>query len=219
MSRLPLFIVIAGIIWTGVSGVAGADRAVPSQPAAGSASAVRRPPPDFGPTTDSLGKPAGPKPRRQPPPPPPPPKPAPEVAAVGKQMLGAWQCKGVSLRGDGSSAPLTATLTIKLDLDNAWIVTALAEVKGPLKWTEYRTFDAIAKQWTKIQLASTTGHVISTSTGESGGKWTWTGTATSPQGTLQLRDFEQLDAKQIKLWGEAQLGGTWQKAYDVTCKK
>ena len=61
--------------------------------------------------------------------------------------------------------------------------------------------------------------MISTSTGDSGGKWTWTGTATSPQGTLQLRDFEQRDAKQLKLWGEALLGGTWQKSYEVSCQE
>jgi len=60
---------------------------------------------------------------------------------------------------------------------------------------------------------------ISSSPGEKGGKWTWTGAATSPNGTLPLRDYEQRDGAQLRLWGEAQIAGTWQKLYDVTCKK
>jgi hypothetical protein len=149
-------------------------------------------------------------------------KPAPEVAAFGKQYAGTWTCKGNTMRGDGSSTPLTASVSVRLDLDNAWVVTSLVEKSGPLKWTEYRTYDAVAKQWSRVQLANTSGYVVSTSLGEQGGKWTWTGTARSPNGSLELRDYEQADGKDgkaIKLWGEAMLGGSWTKLYEVTCRK
>ena len=43
--------------------------------------------------------------------------------------------------------------------------------------------------------------------------------STSPHDTLQIRDYEQLTDGQLKLWGEALLGGTWQKLYDVTCTR
>ena len=146
--------------------------------------------------------------------------PSPEVAKLAKVAAGTYKCKGVQLRSDGSSVPLQATVTIKLELGDAWIESALVEDKtGGLRFVDYRTFDPVAKQWTRIQLASTSGHVLSTSLGEKDGKWTWEGTATSPLGTQQLRDYEQLAKDQIKVWGEALLAGSWQKQYEATCKR
>ena len=160
------------------------------------------------------------EPPMKPTPPPAPVGPAPEIAKVGKATTGTYKCKGNTMRGDGSSTPLVATVAVKLDLDNAWIQTTLAEdSKTPLRFTEYRTYDPVAKQWTRIQLVNTSGHVQSTSLGEQNGKWTWEGAAVSPAGTLQLRDYEECPAGGMHLWGEALLGGTWQKLYEVTCKK
>lgn len=168
-------------------------------------------------------EPAAPPPLPQPPqlvqrrPPQPPPA---EIAALAKQLAGAYACKGVQLATDGSSSPLVAKLSVKLALDGAWIVSSLVETKaGGIQLDDYRTYDGVAKQWTRIQLASTTGHAISTSLGERAGMWTWEGTSTSPHDTLQLRDYEQLADRQIKLSGEALLGGSWQKLYDVTCTR
>ena len=79
--------------------------------------------------------------------------------------------------------------------------------------------DAVNRFVRRIQLASTSGHVISTSLGEQNGKWTWEGSAKSPMGTLQVRDYEQRDGHDVRLWGEAMLGGSWQKLYEVSCKK
>ncbi len=149
----------------------------------------------------------------------PPLKPAPDIATTAKPRVGTWRCKGNTARPDGSSSPLSATLTVKLDLDNAWIVSTLVEKTGPLKWTEFRTYDPTAKQWLKLQMANTSGHVTSTTPGEQSGTWTWEGTAASPQGSVQLRDHEQLSAGQLKLWGQAMVGGAWQKTYEVTCTK
>ncbi len=147
--------------------------------------------------------------------------PSAQIAAVGNKLAGSYKCKGVSFKGDGSSSPLTAKLAIKLDLDNAWIQAQMAEdAPGTMRLTDYRTFDEIAKQWTRIQMLATSGHVESTSLGEKDGKWTWTGTAISPTGSIQTRDYEQqIDPKQLKLWGEALLSGTWTKSYLVTCTR
>jgi hypothetical protein len=158
---------------------------------------------------------------KPPPPPTPVQTPAPEIAQLGRTAAGSYRCKGVMMRPDGSSSPLQATLAIELALDKAWVQTSLTETGKPggLKFVEYRTYDPVAQQWTRIQLASSSGHVISTSLGEKSGTWTWEGTATSPNGTLQLRDYEQLSPKQIKVWGEALLGGSWQKLYEATCAR
>jgi len=153
---------------------------------------------------------------------PPPPKPtaAPEIAKLGKQLAGSYRCKGVSMVGDGSSMPLEATLKIEVALDGAWIVAAMAEVKaGGVKFEDYRTYDATAKQWTRLVMSSSSAHSAETSLGEKDGKWAWEGSQTAPTGTTQVRDYEQLSGKQIKVWGEALLSGTWQKSYEATCKR
>jgi len=212
LRTLALVIALAAPAFAEEAAPPNASRRAP--PAAGSAAGPRAQDPG------GAGEPAGFAPRRPMPPPiKPMTRPAPEIAAAGKDAAGTWTCKGNTQRGDGSSAPLTATVTVKLDLDNAWIATTLVEKTGPLKWTEYRTYDGVAKQWTKLQMANTSGYVVSTSLGEQGGSWTWNGTATSPNGSLQLRDHEQKDGKTIKRWGEAMLGGTWQKVYEVSCKR
>jgi hypothetical protein len=166
-----------------------------------------------------------PAPMSQPPlPPPPQPPPEPvkpaEVAAVAKQVAGNYACKGVTFVGNGASTPLAAKLSIKLALGGAWLEASLVENRaGGMSFEDYRTFDSVAQQWTRLQLASTTGHVMSTSLGDKSGTWTWEGTATAPSGTMQVRDYEQMGDRQLKLWGEALLGGSWQKLYELTCKR
>jgi hypothetical protein len=159
------------------------------------------------------------------PPPPrplPPPQPAvsPEIAKLGKQVAGNYMCKGVELNLDGSSTPLAANASIKLSLADAWITVSFAETKaGGVKFEDYRTYDATAKQWTRVQLASTSAYAIWTSLGEKNGKWTWEGTEISSAGTLQLRDYEQVSDKTIKIWGEGLMSGSWQKRYEATCTR
>ena len=157
--------------------------------------------------------------RQRPPPPPPPAVKSAEVQKLGKDLAGSYKCQGVALQANGSSSPLQATLTIELALDSTWIQASLVETgkATPLRFVDYRTYDPVGKQWTRIQLTSMASHVVSTSLGEKNGTWTWEGTATAPTGTLQLRDYEQLAHGKLKVWGEALQSGSWQKQYEVTC--
>ena len=209
---------IALALVVGFAGLAAAQNAEP--PASAGAPAMRRPAPHVAPPrggeqqADLEMVPSRPVPQ------PPPIVVAPEIAQRGKQLAGAYTCKGVELKGDGSSTPLEAKITIKLALGNAWIVTSMAETKvGGMKFEEYRTYDATAKQWTRIQMASTSAHVVATSLGEKAGVWAWDGTVSSPIGNTTVRDFEQLTGKDLKIWGEAMMSGTWQKVYEATCKR
>ena len=185
-----------------LAGTAHADRAPAPDPVAGRAAPMVMPPPP------------------PPLPPPAPVKPPAEIAALAKQVAGSYACKGVTFVGNGASTPLAAKLSIKLALGDAWLEASLVETgAGGISFDDYRTFDAVSQQWTRLQLASTTGHVTWTSLGDKSGSWTWEGTATSPRGTMQVRDYEQVGNRQLTLWGEALLGGAWQKLYEVTCKR
>jgi hypothetical protein len=199
-----------------LTGVASAEVAAPPPPAAGSAAAgapaVERRAPKHDMIDPQADLPPPPKSRV-----PAPIVASPEIAKLGKQLAGTYKCKGVSLKGDGSSTPLEASYTLKLALDNAWLMGTFTG--GGMKFEDYRTFDATAKQWTRIAMHGTSAHIIESTLGEKDGKWTWEGNQIAPTGTTQVRDFEQASGKQIKVWGEALLGGTWQKVYEATCKR
>jgi hypothetical protein len=152
-----------------------------------------------------------------------PPRPVPavhasaEVERQGKAMAGTYACKGNRTQPDGSSSPFVSKITIKNDLDNAWIASQWTE--SAVKMTDYRTFDDTSKQWTRFLLASDGSHETLTSLGDKSGEWLWEGTQSSSTGTLQFKHHEKLGGKQIDLWGEALLGGTWQKVYTASCKR
>jgi hypothetical protein len=182
-----------------LSGVALADRVAP--PAAGAARQPQEP--------QAM-------PQRPPLPPAPVPVPA-EIAAQGKLLAGTYACKGNRQLGNGASTPLQSSLVVKLDLDNAWIVGAWNEKPGRL--IDYRTFDDVAKQWTRMQLVSDGSHSVLTSIGDKSGEWLWEGVESSSRGNVTVRHHETLKGKELKMWGEALLGGTWQKSYEATCKR
>lgn len=199
-----------------LAGTAYADKMVP---ASTTPVPAPQPPDPAGSRAAPMARHVAPNPQIDPPPPPPP-KAPPEVAALAKQVAGTYACKGVTFVGNGASTPLAAKLSIKLALGNAWLEASLVETQaGGISFDDYRTFDDVSQQWTRLQLASSTGHVAWTSLGDKSGTWTWDGTATSTRGTMQVRDYEQIGNRQLKLWGEALLGGSWQKLYELTCKR
>jgi hypothetical protein len=159
----------------------------------------------------------GPMPQ-QPPTPPPAVAVSPDIAAQGKLLAGTYTCKGNRQIGNGASAPLQSSLVVKLDLDNAWIFGTWTE-KGNGRLVDYRTFDDVAKQWTRMQLVSDGSHAVLTSIGEKAGEWVWEGVSSSTRGNVTVRHHETLKGKELRLWGEALLGGTWQKSYVATCKR
>ena len=157
-----------------------------------------------------------PQPRPMPIPPPPPPVPS-DLGKLGKTIAGTYACKGNRMTPTGQSLPLKSSVVVKLDLSDAWISEAWTE--GASKSVDYRTFDGVAKQWTQFELFADGSHAQVTSLGEKAGEWLWEGSTVSSTGTVQRRDHEQWNGKELKIWGEQQLGGTWQKSYEASCKR
>ncbi len=148
------------------------------------------------------------------------PKPAPvpgEIAAHGKVLAGSYTCKGHQATASGASRPLEGTLAITLDLDNAWIHASWSS--NAAKSATYATYDGVAHQWIRLEARSDGSRATLTSLGDKGGEWVWEGPAMSSTGTIQERHHEQLNGTELKLRGEALLGGTWQKSYEVSCKR
>jgi hypothetical protein len=144
---------------------------------------------------------------------------SPVIAEQAKAVEGSWKCKGVQIGATGSSTPMAGTLTGKLELDGAWIHLQLVDTApGSAKLDIYRTFDAVAKEWTELVMASDASHATATSLGEQGGTWVWNGALAASTGTVQVRDSETHGA-QWKLWGEQLLGGDWHKTYEMTCSR
>jgi hypothetical protein len=156
--------------------------------------------------------------------PPPQPKPAAEIDAMAKLVVGTWRCKGESVNMDGSKAQVTATNKAKLDLDKFWITDTL-EVKGamPFKMTMYTTFDPAAKKWRRVAVDNWGSYMVGTSDGMKDNKMTWNMDTVGAMGSGQFRDHvDTSDAKAgVKMWGEmsADKGKTWNKVYEMTCKK
>jgi hypothetical protein len=152
------------------------------------------------------------------------PKPAPELAAAFKAMSGNWKCTGTAMTGpEMKEGPTKGTVKSKMDLDNFWIVTTYAETKkGGFKVNEYSSFDATTKKWKRLMIDNMGGHEISESSGMTDNKMVWDGAATGMGMTMKSRHTETIvGPKEMKMLGEYSMdnGKTFQKAYDVTCKK
>ena len=153
------------------------------------------------------------------------PKPPAELDAMAKTTVGTWKCTGESMNPDGTKAKVTATNKAKVDLDKFWLVENL-EVKGamPFKMQAFSTFDASAKKWRRVAVDSWGGYMHGTSDGMKDGKtMTWNLDTVGAMGTGQFRDhMDVTDLKAgMKVWGEMSMdkGKTWNKVYEMTCKK
>jgi hypothetical protein len=81
------------------------------------------------------------------------PTPAPEIVQLGRGIAGTYDCG-------------TDHLTVAVELDNAWIAFRFDHA------VEYRTYDGVAKQWTRVRIEAA-GYHSATSLGEADGKWSW----------------------------------------------
>lgn len=190
----------------------------PTAPAAPT-SAPAKPMPPAAPSAPAATAPAGkPAPMAMP-------GPAPEIAAMAKEVGGTWKCTGKMMMPDGSEQPAKATITNKLNkgLGGFWIDTTFVQPgKNGFAFNAYTTYNTSAKTWHRVHVDSMGGQEVTTSEGPKDNKVLWSGTATGMMGTASSRHYEEmLGKKEVKMWGEYSMdkGKSWMKAYEVTCKR
>ncbi len=174
-------------------------------------------------------KPADPKPVAKPADPKagvtPSPKPPAELVDVAKVWVGTWKCKGQGLDHTMKMADMTATLKIKLDLDNWWLHGSFESRMGqePFHFESFTAFDAATSKWKRVMIETGGEWANGESSGMKDNKTDWELAAHSPMGDVMFRDHEDLtDPKAgMKLHGELSLdkGKTWTPIYEVACKK
>lgn len=151
------------------------------------------------------------------------PTPAPELVALGKLAKGTMKCKGMMMLPDGSSVPLLANATTKIDLDGFWLHMTYAQTggKGGFKFESYTSYDSNSKTWHRLMVTNMGSQEVSTSEGAKDGKSVWNAISTSSHGVAMGRHYEEMVGKELKMWGEysSDRGKTWSKAYDSTCTK
>ena len=158
------------------------------------------------------------------------PKPAPEIGETLKQMQGTWSCSGTAVGPDmKSDAKFKATMTSKSDLDGFWIHDSMTGTSGEgktamkFKMESYSTFDPAAKKWHRVSIMNDGAMMTGVGDAMNGGKADTVSDTWSPMGSGQFKDH--VDASDVKkgvhMWGEMSMdkGKTWNKVYDMTCKK
>jgi hypothetical protein len=148
-----------------------------------------------------------------------------EIADMGKQMAGTWKCKGQGLGPDMKMTDMAGTMKSKLDMENWWIHDTFDSTMAKSKYhfDSYVTYDPTSKKWHRVMIESAGGYSTGDSTGMQSGKMDWDLTSNSAMGQMMFRDhIDASDAKAgVKTWGEASMdkGKTWNKVYEMTCKK
>jgi hypothetical protein len=153
------------------------------------------------------------------------PGPPAEVDTMGRASAGLWRCKGEEWHSaTNTKAPMTATNTVRFDMEKWWIVETM-DVKGsmPFKLVAYTTYDPTARKWRRIAAMSGGGHMIGTSEGMKDNKMVWNLDVMSPMGAAMMREHTDVSDPKVgmKAWGDMSMdkGKTWNRVYEMTCKK
>jgi hypothetical protein len=157
------------------------------------------------------------------------PKPPTEIAAHIKAMGGTWRCNGTAVGPDKAEGKMKATLAAKSDLDGYWIHHTLNATMGAgktatkFKMEGYATFNATDKKWRMVSVMNDGGMMMGTSDGPKDGKMVMTADTYGPWGQGMMREtHDATDMKAgVKMSGEMSMdkGKTWNKVYEMTCKK
>jgi hypothetical protein len=157
------------------------------------------------------------------------PKPAPEIADTLKQMQGTWNCTGTVMGMDQKENKWKGSMTSKSDLDGFWIHDSMQGTAGEgktavkFKMESYSTFDPAAKKWHRVSIMNDGAMMTGVGDAMNAGKGDTTSDTWSPMGAGQFKDHvDASDAKKgVHMWGEMSMdkGKSWNKVYDMTCKK
>lgn len=157
------------------------------------------------------------------------PKPAQEVTDMVKSMAGTWRCDGTATGMDSKDMKFKGTMTSKADLGGFWAHQSFAGNMGegkmamPFKFESYSTFDSSTKKWRIMMVDNMGGQMVGTSDGMKDMKMDTMSDTMDGRGKGQFKDhMDMTDMKKgAHMWGEESrdMGRTWNKVYDMTCKK
>ena len=147
------------------------------------------------------------------------PTPPAEIKEMLKAQAGTWKCTGT-----GMGQAMKATMKSKVDLDGFWIQDAFEGTMGKtkFKFTAYTTFDSASKKWRRVMVDNMGGQAMGTSDGLKDGKVTFNMDVMGMGQTAMMKDtVDMTDPKLVKSSGEMSMdkGKTWNKVYEMTCKK
>jgi hypothetical protein len=153
-------------------------------------------------------------------------KPPAEIADMAKMASGTWRCKGQGMDSSMKMADMTATMKMKTTLNGFWVHSMFDSKMGkePYTFEAFTTFDPSTKKWKRLTVDNAGGWATGESAGLKDGKVEWESAWHSPMmGDATFRDHEDLsDPKAgVKMWGEISMdkGKTWNKVYEMSCKK
>jgi hypothetical protein len=152
------------------------------------------------------------------------PKPAQELTDASKGMLGTWNCTGkmADMKDPTKSHDFKGTNKMSMDLDKFWIKGDMsmtsADMKGvTMKGTEYITYDAAAKKWTRLAMDNMGGSEWMTSADMK----SWDGEMHMMGMTMKTRTKVDASAKELKVNSDMSMDGKkWSTdAFTMVCKK
>lgn len=153
-------------------------------------------------------------------------KPPQELADMAKAAGGNWRCKGQGMDMKAMKmADMNATMKMKSALSGWWVHATFDSKMGKESFTfeSFTTFDPSSKKWKRVMVDNGGGWASGESAGMKDGKIDWEMMTHSVMGDAMFRDHEDLtDLKAgVKMWGEVSMdkGKTWNKVYEMTCKK
>ena len=152
---------------------------------------------------------------------------APTPPAEIKEMLKmgtSWKCTGTGMGPDMQMSPMKATMKSKADLDGFWIQENFegAMGKNKFKFTSYTTFDGASKKWRRVMVDNMGGQAMGTSDGAKDNKIVFNMDVMGAGQTGMMKDtLDITDPKAPKAFGEMSMdkGKTWNKVYEMACKK
>ena len=153
-----------------------------------------------------------------------PPKPPVEIADMLKGMAGTWKCDGAATGMDGKETKFTAKMTSKSDLDGFWAHDSFegSMAMGKFKFENYITYNPSDKKWHNVMVDNQGGLMMGQSDGMKDMKMDVTADTWGPMGKGQFKaHMDMSDMKKgAHMWGEMSMDGkTWNKVYDMVCKK
>ncbi len=159
------------------------------------------------------------------------PAPAPRMAGSPETakltaLVGNWHCTGKTMASPmGPEHATEATVSVKMDLGDHWLVTHYRETKTaanamPMDGDEYWMYDAAEKKWDRIAVDSWGSWNAGDAKGWEGDSITWNAEGMMGGKKAKYHDtFTKKSDHEVVYKGQMQSNGKWVDIWETTCTK